>query len=252
MNIQEIELKLKEPFFPNEIEWRISAKSKDNTKGLAVAYISNRAVQNRLDDVLGFTNWKNEFVITPDGSKICGLSLRINDEWITKYDGASDTDIEATKGGLSNSMKRAAVQWGVGRYLYNLEGVWVKIKQQGRSYVIDEKPVLPSWALPKNYKKPQIKKEWEQETVLKEIKKPVADCIKAFSYIGISQADLENYLHLDADMFTDNDLDTLRTIYIQITKNNKPKEDYFLQEEPKRCEKTLKLEAVLKGDRNRT
>ena len=38
-----------------------------------------------------------------------------------KWDAAENTQVEAVKGGRSGAMKRAAVQWGIGRYLYNLE-----------------------------------------------------------------------------------------------------------------------------------
>lgn len=47
-------------------------------------------------------------------------------------------DIEAVKGGLSDSMKRAAVQWGIGRVLYDLNTVWVEIEKRGRSFVIKD------------------------------------------------------------------------------------------------------------------
>ena len=56
--------------------------------------------------------------------------------FITKWDGAEDSDIEPIKGGLSDSMKRAAYQWGIGRVLYSLDTVWVDIERRGRSYVI--------------------------------------------------------------------------------------------------------------------
>ena len=35
--------------------------------------------------------------------------------------------MEAIKGGLSNAMRRAAVQWGIGRYLYDLPQQWVPV-----------------------------------------------------------------------------------------------------------------------------
>lgn len=47
-----------------------------------------------------------------------------------------DSDIEPVKGGLSDSMKRAAVQWGIGRTLYNMDTVFVGVEKQGRSWVI--------------------------------------------------------------------------------------------------------------------
>ena len=48
------------------------------------------------------------------------------------------------KGGLSDSMKRAAVEWGVGRYLYGMTQIWVKIVQRGKGFFIvdEEQPKL--------------------------------------------------------------------------------------------------------------
>lgn len=123
------------PFSESDIEWRIGRKTKDETKASAFAYITNRAVQNRLDTVCNPENWKNEKPETgPAGGVICGLSIRVNDEWITKWDGADNTNIEAVKGGLSDAMKRAAVQWGIGRYLYDMETSqhWYKIDEYGK------------------------------------------------------------------------------------------------------------------------
>ena len=51
--------KLQEPFKESEIEWRVGSTTKDKTKGLALAYVTNRAIQNRLDDVFGIFGWKN-------------------------------------------------------------------------------------------------------------------------------------------------------------------------------------------------
>ena len=249
--LNEIEAKLKAPFRPDEIEYRISAKTADKTKGLAVAYIQARAVQNRLDEVLGFTNWKNEIIDAANG-KICGLSLRINGEWITKYDGADNTKIEATKGGISDSLKRAAVQWGIGRYLYNLPGQWVRIKNTYKdNYEIIERPKLPNWALPDDMKIKQPDfKEINKGVEIKETKtisEDIQNCIKAFEKIGVKQYELETYLCMEADTFTAKDLDTLRTVYNQLT-HGKKKEDFFAPaEKTKKGQQTLELEKDLGG-----
>ena len=154
-NVKEIMAKLQEPFAPEEIEWRVGATTKDKTKGMALAFVTNRAIQNRLDDVFGCFGWKNEYREWRGNSQLCGISIKFGDEWITKWDGADNTDYESTKGGLSDSMKRAAYQWGIGRYLYKLDPTWVSIKQQGKSYVINgAPPELPDWALPDGYQKP--------------------------------------------------------------------------------------------------
>jgi hypothetical protein len=85
-----------------------------------------------------------------------GIGIRDADtgEWIWKYDGADDTEFQATKGGLSDAFKRAAVKWGVGRYLYHLPAVWVACRQRGGSVVLEETPQLPAWALPDESRAP--------------------------------------------------------------------------------------------------
>lgn len=154
MDSKEIMTKLQAPFLPDEIEWRVGSTTRDKKKGLALAYVTNRAIQNRLDDVFGVFGWKNEFAEWKDKSQICGISIWDEDkkEWITKYDGADDSNMDPTKGGLSDAMKRAAYQWGIGRYLYKLPATWVPLKQIGNSYALAETPQLPKWALPEEYK----------------------------------------------------------------------------------------------------
>lgn len=116
--------KLAAPFPPAAIHWRAQNLTKDGTKALALAYLDARDVMDRLDEVVGPENWQDSFTETARGRVICTLSIRVGEEWIAKSDGAGDTDIEGEKGGLSDSLKRAAVKWGIGRYLYNLKDVW--------------------------------------------------------------------------------------------------------------------------------
>lgn len=150
--------KLREPFPAKDVEWRIQAQGNSGGKIWArvLAYITNRAIQDRLDSVVGVENWRNEFQKAPDGGVMCGISIRVESEWITKWDGAENTDVEGVKGGLSNSMKRAGVQWGIGRYLYNLEAEYAIISPSGKHYAQTkdktpfkwDQPALPPWALP--------------------------------------------------------------------------------------------------------
>lgn len=151
MDGQEIMKKLQEPFAPEDIEWRVGATNKEKTKGIALAYVTNRAIMNRLDSLFTPFGWKNEFREWKGTSQLCGLSVLFNGEWITKWDGADDSATEAVKGGLSDAMKRAGYQWGIGRYLYNLENQWVPIEQAGNSFRLKQEPQLPAWALPEGY-----------------------------------------------------------------------------------------------------
>jgi len=160
---------LKRPFEAQDIEWRIQQSGVTNGKpwAMCLAYITNRGVMDRLDEVFGLCGWKNEYAPTPSmGGVMCGISFKNGDEWITKWDGADETQVESTKGGLSASMKRAVVHLGIGRYLYSLDAGWVNICEKNTPGAKSAKtkdgtwfnwlpPVLPNWALP--IEKTQIK-----------------------------------------------------------------------------------------------
>ena len=144
MEVKEISEKLKAYFPEEDIQWRITATTQDKTKGLAVPYVDTRAIQRRLDDTVGIDGWKVSYRPIEDGF-ICSLSLKLNNEWITKEDGANMTDYEKIKGGISGAFKRTASSgFGIGRYIYDIPLTWIKIKKQGNSYVPDEKISLPS------------------------------------------------------------------------------------------------------------
>lgn len=140
-----IQAELTRPFAPEDLEWRLQRTYDDRQtggkRGIAVPYVTNRAIQARLDDVVGPDGWYNEYKPWhSDGKKnaqICGISIYFPERgFITKWDGAEDSDIEPVKGGLSDSMKRAAVQWGIGRCLYGMDVVFVDVEQRGNSWVI--------------------------------------------------------------------------------------------------------------------
>ena len=111
---------LAEPFAPEQIHWR------QGRGGTQLAYIDARDVQNRLDLVCGPAQWQVRHRVEADR---CVAEIGILSdldgacEWVWKSDGAGDTAIEGEKGGLSDAFKRAAVKWGIGRYLYRCPSV---------------------------------------------------------------------------------------------------------------------------------
>lgn len=166
-DVTNLAARLQAPFAADEIEWRVQSSGK-TARGpwvKVIAYVTNRAIMTRLDQVVGPEAWRNEYTPTPAGY-LCGLSLLVNShqgfQWITKWDGADATDVEPTKGALSGAMKRAAVQWGIGRYLHDLPEGFAKIAaddDRDAEYLKanDAKhgaalrwrpPTLPAWALP--------------------------------------------------------------------------------------------------------
>jgi hypothetical protein len=143
--------KLKEPFPVNLVSWRVGAtNAKRNngkaTSGIALAYIDARDVMERLDAVCGPEGWQ---AIHPhaNGKTSCRIGIKIGDEWVWKENGAGDSEESAEKGAFSDSFKRAAVLWGIGRYLYDVANIWVD---------------LDDWKKIKNTRDPKLTKALEQ------------------------------------------------------------------------------------------
>jgi hypothetical protein len=155
---------LQAPFDLIDVEFRVQrgVKTQKGDKAVVVAYITNRAIQKRLDELFTPLGWRNEFKEWRGESVLCGISIHWNGEWVTKWDGADTPGIEGTKGGFSAAQKRAAVQWGIGRYLYDLPEYWQDVRERGQFYINDQKsgvkgywdsPVLPAWAIPEDKRK---------------------------------------------------------------------------------------------------
>lgn len=169
--------KLHEPFDPKHLEWRVGRCGfrGDEPWATVLAYITSRAVMDRLDEVCGPGNWQltepRYIQTTKDEGFVVGLSILVDGAWVTKYDGANLSDIETFKGGLSGALKRAAVLWGIGRYLYDLGDTWAECTTERRPYRegwskgydsrtkrdfywrLPSNP-LPGWALPEGTQKP--------------------------------------------------------------------------------------------------
>ena len=140
--------KLAVPFLPNKLRWRVGSVTKNKDKATALAYIEARDLMDRLDVICGVDGWKDEYVTEPPryiqkkdyktksmwmeqvcGRVICKLSIldRENKVWVTKCDGAGETNVEGEKGGISDAFKRAAVKFGVNRDCYRIEKQYVPI-----------------------------------------------------------------------------------------------------------------------------
>lgn len=161
-----LQQKLECPFPPHSVSWRVGTTNQKRvaretgdtkarpTKGQLLAYIDARDVMERLDRACGFDNWQCRYTLADSGLLVCEIGIRIahapsiEGEWIWRANGAGDTQVEAEKGKCSDAFKRAAVLWGVGRYLYGLSSPWVELDQYGKW---EKDPALPDWATPKGY-----------------------------------------------------------------------------------------------------
>ena len=157
------------PFPPDSIEWRVGQRSKAGDKATVLAYLTSRAVMDRLDEVVGPDRWRDSYQPLTDASGkvqgfMCTLEIEVQPgQWVGRTDVSDTTDIEALKGGVSGALKRAAVKWGIGRYLYGLDSIYLPIvdgypprgsnaiycpKGSGKTPGHVVPPALPKWALP--------------------------------------------------------------------------------------------------------
>lgn len=121
-------------------KWRVQSVSKFKPQATCVAYIDARDAMDLLDEVVGPGNWQDTYEFRGN-ILFAKVGIKVNDEWVWKEDTGNETDIEADKGHVSDSFKRACVKWGIGRFLYSMEMRYVATneKKEGnnRPYPVD-------------------------------------------------------------------------------------------------------------------
>lgn len=133
---QRIGRELAAHFPPENVEWRpASGKGGAGQRVMLVPYVDAREVQDRLDAVCGVGGWSFELEpLVLDGGELKVARGRLSIYGVAKDDIGTASHYEPSKGTASDALKRAAVMWGVGRYLYDLPAV---------SCVLDEKGNVP-------------------------------------------------------------------------------------------------------------
>jgi len=121
------ELKKEMPF-----KWRVQSTNQYGSN--CVAYIDARYVQDLLDDVCGAEYWQVRYeehkgnLFASIGINVSkGDGIDVPEQWVWKSDCGTESQVEKQKGEASDAFKRAAVMWGIGRFLYSL-GI-IKIKE---------------------------------------------------------------------------------------------------------------------------
>lgn len=119
------------PFPEDEVEFL--PRGNWEGKARALPYIDARSVMRRLDAVVGPGNWSFDFdMLSPDGKMVRGKLTVLG---VTKCDaGEGGSEDEVLKSAVSDALKRAAVHFGIGRYLYYLPSVWAPYDQRKRQF----------------------------------------------------------------------------------------------------------------------
>ena len=121
-------------------KWRVQSFSKKKASASCVAYVDSRQVQDLLDLVVGPENWQDKYYECK-GNLYCSIGIRINGGWVWKSDCGTESNVDKQKGESSDAFKRAAVKWGIGRFLYSLKIHYVPSSEKKTDnnwpYVVD-------------------------------------------------------------------------------------------------------------------
>lgn len=127
------------PFEATEVKAR-------SQSGRQLHYVTARTVMNRLDAVVGPENWWDEFD-RHEHSTLCRITVRLPDgSTLSKCDAGGPAGMpdagDDDKSEVSDAFKRAAVKFGVGRYLYN-DGVPAFVRERAAVAAVPDATEAP-------------------------------------------------------------------------------------------------------------
>jgi hypothetical protein len=133
MDWQMVGAALAAPFDPEQVEWRPQGKTGAGARVQLVAYVDARTVMERLDAVCGVGGWSFELTpIVSDAQELRVARGRLTISGVSRDDVDTASNWEPSKGCASDALKRAAVLFGIARYLYALPAVWCTLDDRGR------------------------------------------------------------------------------------------------------------------------
>src|SRR6266849_3408530 len=167
--VQKLVAALEDPFDLSEIKWRVTNTCRvggpkgPRDRGQMLAYADPRAYTDRLNDVFAPSGWTRDYnvqmvqnferkergatertitakIVVTYKVTIYGLGTHtgLGEEWADNDNAGTAAEAQA--------FKRACSCFGLGRYLYDLEGQWVDLDEKKRPL---ETTKLPDWARPK-------------------------------------------------------------------------------------------------------
>lgn len=115
------------PFPENEVKWTISATKNKNTPqqmDLYTPYLNADSIRDRLDKVAGPGGWAVDYEAVGEQAMICRLTIH----GVSRADVGEPGDQarQPWKAAATDAIKRAAVNFGIGRYLHKVGGQWRK------------------------------------------------------------------------------------------------------------------------------
>lgn len=112
----------------DEIEVRVA--STQNNVAQLLLYKTARTDAAILDETFGQFNWQCSYSENK-GNLFCTISVKDpnTNEWVSKTDCGSGSNIEKEKGEASDSFKRAGFRWGIGVELYSTPRIKIPMEE---------------------------------------------------------------------------------------------------------------------------
>ncbi|WP_424949903.1 Rad52/Rad22 family DNA repair protein [Deinococcus sp.] len=134
--------KLRQPFGAEHLRWKIQTRVNEGQAdplALVVVYVDARSVAAHLDDAVPGA-WHTEYRAPPVTVGLPALECRLTVCGVTRSDvGTVEPGSKAgsdTKDLYSDALKRAAVQFGVGAFLYRFPQVQARVEKSGATWYI--------------------------------------------------------------------------------------------------------------------
>ncbi|HET6843497.1 MAG TPA: Rad52/Rad22 family DNA repair protein [Candidatus Angelobacter sp.] len=160
--VRELVTRLEVPFDPCYIYWRVMNVSRnDKLRGQVIPYADQRAYTDRLNYVFTPAGWSRKYTVHTSANfqrskddKIVakvfvtceliifglGAHSATGEEWADDENAGTSAEAQA--------FKRSCSCFGLGRYLYYFEGIWVDLDERKRPKSV---PQLPAWATPQGW-----------------------------------------------------------------------------------------------------
>jgi hypothetical protein len=164
-DVKKLFAELEVPFPADQVRWRVTNTTNDKKRGQIVPYADSRAYTDRLNSLFTPQGWTREYKVETmtnitrmkkgesivSGKVLVTCTVTIlgvgshsgtGEEWADDDNGMTSADAQA--------FKRACSCFGLGRYFYDIQAVWVDLDQNRQP---TRTPALFAWALPENWRK---------------------------------------------------------------------------------------------------
>ena len=165
LDVTKLLSELEVPFSPDQVRWRVTNTTNDKKRGQIVPYADTRAYTDRLNSLFTPQGWTREYKVetmtnitrVKKGESILSGKVLVTctvtivaigshsgtgEEWADDDNGMTSADAQA--------FKRACSCFGLGRYFYDFNAIWVDLDQNRQPM---RTPLLFAWALPENWRK---------------------------------------------------------------------------------------------------